>query len=116
MSWRQVCIQVQVPAEGSEEAILQALRDEALSVGILSSGLLAQDLDVLASPGQTSRVYTISFKAAEPLDEDHVTAILIRRVRDRLRREGRSLEAIAQGPPQVRPRMRRDRCREGARR
>jgi hypothetical protein len=116
MSWRQVRIQVQVCADGREEATLQALRDEAEAVGIQSSGLLAQDLDVRAAPGQGSRVYTISFQAAEPLDEDHVTAILMRRVRDRLRREGLPLEAIAQAPQQPRRQVRSERCREGARR
>jgi hypothetical protein len=116
MSWRQVCIQVQVCSDGREEATVQALRDEAEAIGILSSGLLAQDLEVRATPGQRARVYTISFQAAEPLDEDHVTAILMRRVRERLRREGLTLEAIAQAPQHPLRKVRHDRCREGARR
>lgn len=114
--WSELAVEVQIPASVAEGRAMDLLREEAVSTGLLSEGLVIGDLALQAGDnGRGARTYRLSFLAEHPLDVDQVGSILVRRLRQRLELDQVSWLCMAyQGPKRSRTPANQHCRREGA--
>lgn len=114
--WTQLAVEVRIPASVAEGRATDLLREEAVSAGLLSEGLVVGDLVIQGEDsGRGARTYRLSFLAEHPLDVDQVGSVLVRRLRQRLERDQVTWLCMAyQRPKRSRTPTSRQCRREGA--